>query len=252
MGERSREYIYGLNPAFEVLRAGRRKVLQAFLSESSRNNPRLARLEDQLRDRAVPVQWVDKNRVLQLSESRENQGVVLRTTPYPYTPLDAMLGRDRLLLLDNVEDPHNAGAILRSAEIFGFRNVLLPMRGSPEVYPSLVKVSAGATEFMDIARESSANQYFKAAQAAGYETVALDMGGACSLRELRGRRFAKLLLVIGGEAAAVGQYILNSADLVVRIDQRGRVNSLNASVAAGIAMYELAGATDAPAPPAGG
>ena len=147
------------------------------------------------------------------------------------------------MLLDNIEDPHNVGAVLRSAEIFGFHGVCLPSRGVPAVYPSVVKVSSGATEFMQIARDASANQYARKAAEEGYQIAAMDMNGDTTLDVVREAAPEKLLLVIGGEDKSVGQFILNMADHVVGISQSGRVNSLNASVAAGIAMYALGNRT---------
>jgi len=127
--------------------------------------------------------------------------------------------------------------MLRSAEIFGFHDILLPLKGVPEVYPSVVKVSAGATEHLRIARSENANAYVKRAKKEGFSVVALDGAGSATLREAAERRPRRLLLVIGGEDRGVGQFILMQADLVARIPQAGRVGSLNAAVAAGIAMY---------------
>lgn len=239
MAKRSKEFIYGLNPAFEVLRAGRRRIMDAYLSLSSKNNPRLKKLCSVLERAEIEPQWVEKGRVMDLSGSRENQGVVLRTSTYPYMSSNDLLDAPRLLLLDNVEDPHNVGAILRSAEIFGFHDVLLPLKGVPEVYPSVVKVSAGATEFLRIARDSHSNQYARAALAQDYEIAVLDAKGTCSLEELSARNAERLLLVIGGEDRPVGQFIVNNAQHIVGIPQAGKINSLNASVAASIAMYGL-------------
>ncbi len=146
MKRRSREYIYGINPAFEVARAGKREIHEAFLNEAAARQPRIKKLAAFLEKSNIPIQWVDKRRVMDLSGSKEHQGVVLKTNPYPYESSDTFWGRPRILLLDNVEDPHNTGAILRSAEIFGFKSVLLSKRGVPDIYPSVVKVSAGATE----------------------------------------------------------------------------------------------------------
>jgi len=142
--------------------------------------------------------------------------------------------------LDNVEDPHNVGAILRSAEIFGFHAVLLPLKGVPEIYPSVVKVSAGASEYIHIAKECSANTYIRKARAHGYKVIALDEKGNFDINTLKHEDMDKMLLVIGGEDKSVGQFILNSADRVAYIAQKGKMNSLNASVAAGIAMFALA------------
>ncbi len=241
MSKPSREYIYGINPIFEVVRSGRRKIYQAWLNKSSAKQSRLAKLAAYLEKQGIAIEWVEKGRVFDLAQSKEHQGAVLKTAPYPYASFTDLIGQPRLLLLDNVEDPHNVGAILRSAEIFGFRHVLIPVKGTPEIYPSIVKVSAGATEHMTICREATANNYFQRATEAGYTAIALDGGGTINLDEMRGRTFDKMLLVIGGEDKSVGQYILNAAPHVVRIPQQGRINSLNASVAAGLAMYVLSG-----------
>ena len=239
MAKRRTEYIYGINPVFEVLRGKRRTIHQVYLSTSSSGNPRLKKLCNQLERNEIPVEWVDKGRVIDLSGTRENQGVVAKATVYPYCSFEALLESNRLLLLDNVEDPHNVGAILRSAEIFGFHHVLLPSKGVPEIYPSVLKVSAGATEFLNIARESSSNTYVRKAAESGFKILALDRGGESTMEQVAPGEEDKILLVVGGEDKAVGQFILNMADHVIGIHQRGKVNSLNASVAAGIAMYAL-------------
>lgn len=239
MAKPGREYIYGMNPAFEVVRAGRRRVYEAYLNQASSRQPRMRKLADYLNRMEIPLHWVDKGRIMELSGSREHQGVTLKTRPYPYQASADLWGRPRILLLDNVEDPHNVGGILRSAEIFGFHTILLSAKGVPEIYPSVVKVSAGATEFLDIAKDASANQYVQAAVQREYQIIALDGSGDTDIRRAPGQFSDRILVVIGGEDRSVGQYILNRADIVAAIRQSGRINSLNASVAAGIALFAL-------------
>jgi 23S rRNA (guanosine2251-2'-O)-methyltransferase len=241
MAKPSREYIYGVNPVFEVVRAGRRRVYEACINKTAMRQPRIKKLAGYLEEHGIPVEWVEKGRVMDLACSREHQGVVLKVSPYPYQPSEELFSVARLLLLDNVEDPHNVGAILRSAEIFGFKSVLLSQRGVPEIYPSVVKVSAGATEFLDIAKDRSANAYVRMAQENGYQIVALDAKGESDVRAVGAQLSDRVLVVIGGEDKSVGQYILNAADLVASIKQRGRIGSLNAGVAAGIALFSLGG-----------
>jgi 23S rRNA (guanosine2251-2'-O)-methyltransferase len=243
VGKSRHEYIYGINPAFEVLRGGKRKVHQAFLNEHAQDNPRLKKLAQFLETRMVPIEWVTKQRIFELAESKDHQGAVLKTEPYPYARAEDLYDRERLLLLDNTEDPHNTGAIIRCADVFGYHAILAPLKGVPEVYPSVVKVSAGATEHLDIAREGSANQHMMKARETGHVVVALDAKGTIDLRDLAPVLPARHLLVIGGEAKAVSQFILNEADHIASIPQQGKINSLNASVAAGIAMYALGRAT---------
>lgn len=244
MAKASKEFLYGLNPAFEAIRAGRRRIFGAYLSEVSAQSGRQKKLKELLDRHEVPIEWVDKGRLTQLCGAKEHQGVVLRTDLYPYVSYSSIFeaAPPRLLLLDNVEDPHNVGAILRSAEIFGFDHVLLPTKGVPEVYPSVVKVSAGAAEYMRICRDCTANKYAQLAREAGYHVAALDAKGSVQLSAIAKNTPEKLFLVIGGEDKSVGQYILNLADSVLRVEQAGTVNSLNASVASGIAMFML-GAT---------
>jgi 23S rRNA (guanosine2251-2'-O)-methyltransferase len=115
----------------------------------------------------------------------------------------------------------------------------LPLKGVPDVYPSVSKVSAGAVEFLSIARECNANKYLEKVRDQGYQIVALDAKGSVTLEDYASELPQKLMLVIGGEDKGVGQFILNNADAVIRMEQTGRINSLNASVAAGIAMFTL-------------
>jgi 23S rRNA (guanosine2251-2'-O)-methyltransferase len=239
VGKSRHEYVYGINPAFEVLRGGKRKVHEAFLNEHAQDNPRLKKLAQFLQTRMVPIEWVTKQRIFELAESKDHQGAVLKTEPYPYARAEDLYDRERLLLLDNTEDPHNTGAIIRCADVFGYHAILAPLKGVPEVYPSVVKVSAGATEHLDIAREGSANQHMMKARETGHVVVALDAKGTIDLRDLAPSLPSRHLLVIGGEAKAVSQFILNEADHIASIPQQGKINSLNASVAAGIAMYAL-------------
>ncbi len=233
------EFLYGLNPAFECLRAGRRKVHEAFLNGHAADSARLRVLRRLLEERGIPVSEVDKGRLHQLCGSAEHQNVVLRAARYPYVPHAECLAAERVLLLDNVEDPHNVGAILRSAEVFGFHHVLLPLKGVPEVYPSVAKVSAGAVEFLRIARDCSAVAYVQKALEAGFTVAALDAKGRTPLAEFAAAPRLPLLVVIGGEDKGVGQFILNHASVTLAIPQSGRVNSLNASVAASITLYAL-------------
>jgi len=235
----STEYLYGLNPAFECLRAGRRKIHRAYLNEATMDGGRLKKLAALLEEADVPVEPVDKGRLIQLGGTREHQGVLLKVERYPYVRQQAIFSAPRVLLLDNVEDPHNVGAILRSAEVFGFDEVLLPTKGVPEVYPSVAKVSAGAVEFLRICRDCNSPAYVTKAIEAGYRVAALDAKGDTPVAELAAAAPEKLLLVIGGEDRGVGQFILRSAHHVLAFPQSGQVNSLNASVAAGIGMYCL-------------
>ncbi len=242
MAKSSIVYVYGINPCFEALRGQKRDIKRAFLWEDYKKNQRLKKLKDFLDKRGVEIEFVKKDRLFQLSKTKENQGAVLKTSTYKYTPFNEVLNSNKILLLDNVEDPHNVGAILRSAEIFGFHDILLPHKGVPEIYPSVIKTSAGASEHLRIVREMNSISYVKKlVDELKFTLIALDEEGNADLKELAKNPPEKMLLVIGGEGKSVGQFILNASDHIVAIKQFGKINSLNASVAAGIAMYELGG-----------
>ena len=233
------EFLYGLNPVFECLRVGRRTVHEAFVNEKTATSSRLQTLARLLEKNGVPLNLTDKGRLHQLCGSTEHQNVVLKVSRYPYVPSDDCLTQDRVLLLDNVEDPHNVGAILRSAEVFGYHHVLLPTKGVPEVYPSVSKVSAGAVEFLNIARDCSSVTYCQKAVEAGYTVASLDMKGKVLLDDFAKDIPSPLMVVIGGEDRGVGQFILNNSSAVLAIPQSGKINSLNASVAASLPLYAL-------------
>jgi len=237
----TQEYIHGVNPAFEVIRARRRRIHKAYLQDGVDASGRMKKMAVLLESIAVPAVRATKQQLFRLCRSTEHQGVVLETDPYPYVSFESLADCPRLLLLDNVEDPQNVGAILRSAEVFGWKDVLLSAKGVPDIYPSVVKASAGATEHLLICRDHAANAYVKLLLAKGYTIVALDEHGPEDIGPVRKLAIEKLLLVIGGEHRSVGQHILNQARHVVGLRQRGRIQSLNASVAAGIALFLLGG-----------
>lgn len=236
------ECVYGVNPVTELMRSGKRRTHCLWIDEKLFKQSRMSSVLKLAATRNVRVAPVSKHDLSTRSRSREHQGLVAETDPYPYAKLDDRIyAQPRLLLLDNVEDPRNTGAILRSALIFGFSHVLLPLRGVPEIYASVVKTSAGASEWLNIVRGANANKYVQQAIDRGFRVISMDMNGDTALNDVSPEDERPLLLVIGGEDKRIGQYILKNSDTVVHIPQHGEVNSLNASVAAGIALYHFAG-----------
>ena len=236
---KSHNFVYGINSAFEAIRSGRRQVTSAIISQSSLKNPRIKKLLTVLDKHDISYTTEEKGRLIDTCGSHDHQGVVLFCSPFTYTDIDQVLSHNRIILLNNVEDPQNVGAVLRSAEVFGFQGVLLPEKGTPEVYPSVVKVSAGATEYLDICRHGGVTSYLAKAKAQGFTIVSLDGKGDKSFQDVTASAPEKVLLILGGENKGVGQFVLNSSDFIVGINQKGKINSLNASVAAGIAMAFL-------------
>jgi len=232
------EVLYGLNPAFETIRARRRTIFGADLQVGFDGRPRLAKLARLLEKAGIEPRGVDKHYLYQRTGTKQHQGVALEVSPYPYEDEANLLQLKRLLLLDNLEDPQNTGAIMRSADVFGFHGIMLPTKGVPPVYPSMVKASAGAVEHLLVSRRRSAVASMRVAKEAGFKVASLDARGDTPIADFVPPD-GPLLLVIGGEDKSVGRYILDQSDWVLSLPSAGRVNSLNASVAAAIAMHAV-------------
>ncbi|MFA6816041.1 MAG: RNA methyltransferase [Lentisphaeria bacterium] len=235
-------FLYGINPAFETIRAHRRSLVKLYLAKGGENNPRIKKLKTVADQHELKNEFVSRADLFDLCQTRENQGAVIEVGDFPYMPFAEMIQANvpRMILLDNIEDPHNVGAILRTAETLGWNYVLLPRRGVPLVLPSVVKASAGASEFQNIAVNCAGNQYVKIALEEGYTVVSLDGSGKISLEDIAAKHIEKLLLVVGGENSGVSHFIQMESTYVAAIHQSGKINSLNASVAAALALYLLA------------
>lgn len=237
--DRDLDALYGVHPVIEALKAGRRSIREILVDEKAAGD-RFREHRHWAEKQNIRVHACSKHDLFEACGTRQHQGIVLLGSPFPYSPLsDAVFEQPRLLMLDNLEDPRNTGAVLRSADLFGFHTILLPRKGGAGIYPSVVKTSAGACEHLNVIREANSTTYFKRAQSAGYRVVALDAEGTMDLQDVPHDDPRPLLLILGGEDKRIGQYLLNSADIVARIPQTGHVNSLNASVAAGIALYHF-------------
>ncbi len=235
-----REYLYGVHPVLEMLRAGRREARRAWLTQPVQG-ARLREICALLKNRRIPAEAAERSLLQRLCKSAEHQGVVVETTGYPYVDIEVLASFKRLLLLDNIEDPRNVGAVLRSALFFGWHGIMLSLRGVPGVYPSVMKTSAGAADYLSITRDRSANRYFRWLREYGYTICVLDAAGERMPDDIAGSsRTERLALVVGGEHRGVGQYIRMNADHVIGIKGCGPIDSLNASVAAGIALCRLA------------
>ena len=229
----------GRNPIREALKAGRDieklLVLKGELSGSAREIVQLAR------ENHIVVQEVEKVRLDELAHN--HQGLVAFASAYQYSTLEAMLedaaakNEDPfLILLDGVTDPHNLGAIIRSAECVGAHGVIVPERRSVGLTPAAVKASAGAVEHMKVARVVNLSRTIEDLKARNIWTYALDMDGVDYEKvNFKGG----VALVVGSEGEGVSRLVVEHCDQKVSLPMAGHIDSLNASVAAGIMMYRV-------------
>jgi 23S rRNA (guanosine2251-2'-O)-methyltransferase len=232
-----------MNPVRELLRAGAEGLAELWLAEGGDRPRAFAELERAARDHGAKVRAAPRSKLDRLAGVTQHQGIVAVVADYRYREVEEILdaatrsGKPPLLvLLDGVEDPHNLGAVVRSAHALGAHGVVLPRDRAASVTPSAAKASAGAVEHLPIARVTNLVRTIEELKERGVWTVAAVPDGDVDLAsiDLRG----PIALVIGGEGQGVRPLVRRSCDHSARIPMAGRVGSLNASAAAAIAIYE--------------
>ena len=231
----------GRNAIQEALRVGRTidKVFVA-AGDTDRN---LARLAAQAKEAGAVVVPVDRRKLDQMSTTHAHQGIIAQAAAHAYVTLDEILeiarqrGEDPLIVVcDELSDPHNLGAIIRSAECAGAHGVVIPKRRSVGLTPVVAKASAGAVEYMKVARVANIPTALKDLQSRGVWVYGTAADGPKELYEadLKG----PAAIVIGNEGAGMGRLVRETCDVLVRVPMKGRVSSLNASATAAILLYE--------------
>ncbi|MCC7499886.1 MAG: 23S rRNA (guanosine(2251)-2'-O)-methyltransferase RlmB [Bryobacterales bacterium] len=225
----------GFHPVREALRAGR--PLERVLIAKGAGGPRLQELIELCRQRDVPVRFEPRESLDRLSRGAVHQGVVALGAAHRYReledlPADAQL----LLLLDGVEDPHNLGAIIRTAHAAGASAVLIPERRAAGLTETVAKAAAGALEYLPVVRVGNVSQTIERQKKAGYWIYGLDERGGETFDQAAFNR--PTLLVLGGEGHGLHEQVRKHCDVLVRIPMSGPVSSLNVSVAAGIVLFE--------------
>ncbi len=250
-GAGSTEVVAGRNAVVEALRAGvpASSLHLADRLEGAGSDDRVREVLRLVTDRGLPVLETTRGDLDRLADGAVHQGVVLRVPPYEYTDLtDVIAGaEDRgeaplVVALDSVTDPRNLGAVVRSAAAFGAHGVLVPERRSAGMTASAWKVSAGAAARLPVARETNLTRALQLAQERGCFVVGLDADADAELGDAQVARIGvgPLVLVVGSEGKGLSRLVRATCDLVVSIPMAGQVESLNASVAAGVALYAVA------------
>ena len=229
----------GRNAVAELLKTDRNidKILMEKGAQGS-----LSVLFAEARKRGIRVQFAERAVLDKESESRRHQGVIAFTTEYEYYDLDDIIREKKdpdrggfIVLCDGIEDVHNLGSILRVAECAGADGVVIPKAGSASVTESVIRISAGAAEHMKVARVPNLVSAVETLKKSGYWVYALEAGGEAIYKE---DFFGNIALVVGGEDSGVRRLTKERCDKILSIPLYGKVNSLNASVALGVAAYE--------------
>lgn len=238
------DYLYGINPVREALHEGQRKPLELLLI-SGEQNTRLEQLVADAGRLNLPVRYLTRRDLERLSGQVHHQGVLLKLAPFTYADFTAVLDDWQssgepgfFLLLDGITDPHNFGAILRSAEIAGCRAAVVAKDRSCPVTPVVEKTAAGALSYLPLCRVTNLSRAIEELKQRGvwcYGLAGEEGAGDLFQTDLSGH----LALVVGSEGAGLRSNIRKHCDQLLSIPMRGRIGSLNASVAAGIALFEV-------------
>lgn len=238
------EWIAGKHSLLEALRAGR-TINKVWIAEGAQKHLTQPIISE-AKNRGIIVQFVDKRKLDQMAPGLQHQGVVAQAAPYAYVEVEDLLTRASergeppfLLILDEIEDPHNLGSILRTAECTGVHGVIIPKRRSAAVTATVSKTSAGAVEYVPVARVTNLVQTMEQLKEAGVWIVGTDVAAKEEIYG-GGKIFTgPAAIVIGNENKGMGRLVRETCDVLLKLPMSGQLNSLNASVAAGVVMYEV-------------
>ena len=233
--------IEGRNAVLEAFRAGR-TIDKLFVQDGCQDGPVLT-IKREASKQGTLIKYVAKERLDQMSETGRHQGVIAYAAAYAYAEVEDILQKARdqgeapfVFLLDNIEDPHNLGAIIRTANLAGAHGVIIPKNRAVGLTATVAKASAGAINYTPVAKVTNLGQTIEELKKEGLWFVCADMGGTCMYDlDLKGA----IGLVIGSEGNGVGRLVKEKCDFTASIPMQGDIDSLNASVAAGVLAYEI-------------
>lgn len=234
--------IFGIHAVEESL-AARGRAFEYVAVATGRGDARLQKIAQLCRSAGVPVRTMPRDQLTRLANTAAHQGVVAVTAEKQYGNLDELLKNKRgshsfLIVLDGVEDPHNLGAIIRTAEGAGADGIVIPERRAVGVTATVVKASAGASEHLPIAKVTNLSRAIEQIKSHNIWTVGLDERGGQSYDQVDYNMDCALIL--GAEGHGLHQHVKEKCDYLVSIPMLGKIASLNVSVAAGVVMYEVA------------
>lgn len=237
------EVVAGKHSVTEALKSGR-TINKIWIAENAQKHLTLPIIAE-AKKLGIVIQHVDKRKLDQMVPGVQHQGVVAQAAPYAYVEVDDLLKTAEekgeppfLLLLDEIEDPHNLGSILRTADCTGAHGVILPKRRSAQITATVSKTSAGAVEYVPVARVTNLGQTIDQLKEMGVWVVGTVVDAVQELYDTEVFD-GPVAIVIGNENKGMGRLIREKCDVLVKLPMAGKINSLNASVAAGVVMYEV-------------
>ncbi|WP_432667333.1 23S rRNA (guanosine(2251)-2'-O)-methyltransferase RlmB [Wukongibacter baidiensis] len=234
--------IEGRNPVIEALKSGRE--IDKILIAKGNKEGSIKRIIGMAKDNKVLLQYVDRNKLNQISTSNNHQGVIAYVAAYKYYEVEEILesARDKgedifLVILDEITDPHNLGSIIRTVNATGGHGVIIPKRRSVGLTATVAKTSAGAIEYVPVAKVTNLARTIDYLKEQGVWVVGADMAGENVHYD--SNLTGNIAIVVGSEGKGISRLIKEKCDFLTKLPMKGQVSSLNASVAASIIMYEV-------------
>ena len=236
------DQIEGRNSVIELLESGR-DVNKIFVAEGEKHGS-IHKIVAMAKQRKIVVTEISKEKLNQMAQTENNQGIIAIVPPFDYCEVEDILEKAEkknekpfILILDGIEDPHNLGSIIRTAETAGVHGIIIPKRRAVAVNSTVNKVSAGAVEHMKIARVNNINETIDFLKKQDIWVYGTDMKGTKYYDEEDYQ--GAIAIVIGSEGFGMSRLVKENCDFLVKIPMKGKITSLNASVSAGIIMYEV-------------
>ena len=235
------DQVEGRNSVIELLESGR-DINKIFVAKGEKHGS-INKILALAKVHKVIVTEVERSKINSMSQTDNNQGVIAIVPPFNYCEVDDILNFAKeknedpfIVILDGIEDPHNLGSIIRTAETAGVHGIIIPKRRAAQVNSTVNKVSAGAVEHMKIARVSNINDTIRKLKEEGLWIIGTDMEGKTKYynQDFTG----PIAIIIGSEGFGMSRLVKENADILVNIPMKGKITSLNASVSAGIVIYE--------------
>lgn len=240
VGQDGLEVVAGRNPVMEALN-GEREVERIFIAEGSEGS--ISKIVAIAREQGVIVDFVPKEKIDAMAPDAKHQGVVAKVSAYKYASMDDVMEKARvsgedpfLIILDEITDPHNLGAIIRTAECAGAHGVIIPKRRACSLTQTVALSAAGAIEKMPVVQVTNLARTMEELKKQGIWIAAADMDGE---NYMKANLSGPIAIVIGNEGKGVGRLVKEKCDFVLSIPMKGEINSLNASNAAAILMYGI-------------
>ncbi len=240
--EEYQDQVEGRNAVIELLES-RRDINKILIAKGEKHGS-INKIIALAKERKILLTELEKSKLNQIAQTQNHQGVIAIVPPYNYCEVEDILELAKqkqempfILLLDGIEDPHNLGSIIRTAETAGVHGIIIPKRRAASVNSTVSKVSAGAVEYMKIARVNNLNETIRYLKEQGLWICGTDMNTNTTYTNQDYKM--PIALVIGSEGFGISRLVKENCDFLVKIPMKGKITSLNASVSAGIIMYEV-------------